>query len=138
MVVANPFGPPVRGWDRVSEALDYASSRFRDGRVTEFETVARYVGADLASSGLGRTIAPIPDGVDQVALIEQTLDEVKHLAGVDGVHTTALAFDPLRWHTVRFTLWEHAVPADEPATERYEVLHLSAPELDAIPSGRHW
>ena len=50
VVLANPFGPPVRGWGRVSEALDYASSRFRDGRVTEFETVARYVGAELAST----------------------------------------------------------------------------------------
>lgn len=40
---------PVRGWDQVSEALDYASSRFRDGQVTTFESVARYVAADLAS-----------------------------------------------------------------------------------------
>jgi ketosteroid isomerase-like protein len=50
VVLANPFGPPVRGWGRVSEALDYASSRFRDGRVTEFETNATFVGADLAST----------------------------------------------------------------------------------------
>ena len=50
VTLANPFGPAVRGWERVSQALDYASSRFRDGDVTAFESVARYVGADLAST----------------------------------------------------------------------------------------
>jgi len=49
VTLANPFGPPVRGWDQVSEALDYASSRFREGEVTSFESIARYVAADLAS-----------------------------------------------------------------------------------------
>jgi ketosteroid isomerase-like protein len=43
----NPFGPAVRGWDQASQALEYASSRFRDGEVTAFEEVARYASADL-------------------------------------------------------------------------------------------
>jgi ketosteroid isomerase-like protein len=47
--LANPFGPPVRGWDQVAEALDYASSRFREGEVASFESIARYEAADLAS-----------------------------------------------------------------------------------------
>jgi ketosteroid isomerase-like protein len=49
VTLANPFGPAVRGWDRVSGALDYASARMRDGEVTDFENIARYVTADLAS-----------------------------------------------------------------------------------------
>lgn len=49
VTLANPFGPAVRGWGEVSAALDYASSRFRDGDVTSFETIARYVSSDLAS-----------------------------------------------------------------------------------------
>jgi ketosteroid isomerase-like protein len=49
VVLANPFGPAVRGWRQVSDALDYASSRFRDGDVTSFETVGRYIGSDLAT-----------------------------------------------------------------------------------------
>ncbi len=49
VVLANPFGPAVRGWKGVAAALDHASSRFRDGDVTGFESVGRYVGADLAS-----------------------------------------------------------------------------------------
>jgi len=36
VTLANPFGPAVRGWRQVSEALDYAASRFRDGEVTSF------------------------------------------------------------------------------------------------------
>jgi len=47
VVLANPFGPAVRGWDQASQALEYASSRFRDGEVTAFEEVARYASADL-------------------------------------------------------------------------------------------
>lgn len=49
MTLANPFGPAVRGWKQVSDALAFASSRFRDGEVTDFENVARYIGTDLAS-----------------------------------------------------------------------------------------
>lgn len=49
VMLANPFGPAVVGWPAVSQALDYASSRFRDGRVTAFELVAQYVSTELAS-----------------------------------------------------------------------------------------
>ena len=48
VMLANPFGPAVSGWAEASQALDYASSRFRDGNVTSFDEVARYVGAGLA------------------------------------------------------------------------------------------
>jgi ketosteroid isomerase-like protein len=47
VVLANPFGRAVRGWDQASQALEYASSRFRDGEVTASEEVARYASADL-------------------------------------------------------------------------------------------
>jgi ketosteroid isomerase-like protein len=49
VTLANPFGPAVRGWKHVSEALNFASSRFQDGEVTSFETVAEYVTSDLAT-----------------------------------------------------------------------------------------
>jgi len=39
----------VRGWQHASDALEYASSRFRDGDVTSFETIGRYVGSDLVT-----------------------------------------------------------------------------------------
>ena len=49
VTLANPFGPPVRGWANVADRLDSAASRFRDGRPIGFEKVALIVGADLAS-----------------------------------------------------------------------------------------
>lgn len=49
VTLANPFGPAVRGWQHVSDALDFASSRFRDGEFADVESLARYVTADLAS-----------------------------------------------------------------------------------------
>ncbi len=48
VTLANPFGPPVRGWNKVSDALDFASSRFKDGEVISFETIARHETPELA------------------------------------------------------------------------------------------
>jgi ketosteroid isomerase-like protein len=49
VTLANPFGPAVRGWKLVSDALDFASSRFRDGAASSFETLATYATPDLAT-----------------------------------------------------------------------------------------
>jgi ketosteroid isomerase-like protein len=49
VVLANPFGPAVRGWDDASAALDYACSRFSDGEAPGFDRRASYVTADLAT-----------------------------------------------------------------------------------------
>ena len=49
VTLANPFGPAIRGWKQVSAALDFASSRFRDGEVTSFETVAQHEASELAT-----------------------------------------------------------------------------------------
>lgn len=47
--LANPFvGPPARRWTKVMEALDYASSRFRDGEMREFKRISKVEGRDLA------------------------------------------------------------------------------------------
>ena len=42
ITLVNPFGTTAVGWQQVSDALDYASSRFRDGEVKEFNLVAKY------------------------------------------------------------------------------------------------
>lgn len=42
VTLANPFGPAVRGWKHVSQALDFAASRFRGGEVTAFELLAEH------------------------------------------------------------------------------------------------
>jgi ketosteroid isomerase-like protein len=46
--LANPYGPPVRGWEQVSEVMERAASRVRDGEFVGSEVVAKYVTPELA------------------------------------------------------------------------------------------
>jgi ketosteroid isomerase-like protein len=48
VTLANPFGPPARGWDEVAKTLERAASHYRDGEATGFENVAKYMTAELA------------------------------------------------------------------------------------------
>ena len=48
VTLANPFGPPARGWDEVAKTLERAASHYRDGEATGFENVAKYVSDELA------------------------------------------------------------------------------------------
>jgi ketosteroid isomerase-like protein len=48
VTLANPFFPPVRGWDKVAETLERTASRLRDGEFVGSETVAKYVTPELA------------------------------------------------------------------------------------------
>ena len=46
--LANPFGPPARGWSDVSATLDRAAEHYRDGEAVGFENVSTVVGEELA------------------------------------------------------------------------------------------
>jgi ketosteroid isomerase-like protein len=48
VTLANPFGPPARGWDEVAKTLERAASHYRDGEAPGFENLAKYVTAELA------------------------------------------------------------------------------------------
>ena len=48
VTLANPFGPPVRGFDEVAKASDLAAAQARDGESVGFEIIERYVTAELA------------------------------------------------------------------------------------------
>lgn len=48
VTLANPFGPPVRGWAKVSETLERAAAHYEGGQLREFETVAKCVTSELA------------------------------------------------------------------------------------------
>ncbi|MEV4474920.1 DUF4865 family protein [Nonomuraea sp. NPDC049504] len=81
-----------------------------------------------------RRLTPVPD----LDSIEREAERLRELSRQDGVHTAALAVDPHHWQIVRFVLWAETSAQDADATERYEVLHLSAPALDGLPEGRTW
>ena len=46
--LANPFGPPARGWDEAARTMERAASNYRDGEIIGFENVAKFVTSDLA------------------------------------------------------------------------------------------
>jgi ketosteroid isomerase-like protein len=48
VTLANPYGPPVRGWEQVAQTLEYAASLRRDGEMVAIETIAKYVTPELA------------------------------------------------------------------------------------------
>jgi ketosteroid isomerase-like protein len=46
--LANPFGPPVRGFEQAAATMERAASFYRDGEVVGFERVAMNVTPELA------------------------------------------------------------------------------------------
>jgi ketosteroid isomerase-like protein len=46
--LANPFGPPVRGWDQIEPTMEQASSGYRDCESATFERISENETADLA------------------------------------------------------------------------------------------
>jgi ketosteroid isomerase-like protein len=48
VTLANPFGPPARGWSEVAARLDGAARNYRDGQVVGFQNISTVVSSDLA------------------------------------------------------------------------------------------
>src|SRR5215208_4160469 len=48
VTLANPYGPPLRGFDEVAKAVEHASSLRSDGTFVEWQILAKYVSAELA------------------------------------------------------------------------------------------
>jgi ketosteroid isomerase-like protein len=46
--LANPFGPPVRGWEQVAKTGEHVASQVRDGEMVDIEIVAKHVTPELA------------------------------------------------------------------------------------------
>jgi len=48
VTLANPFGPPARGWHEVSATVEAAAKHYRDGEVVEFENLSTVITPNLA------------------------------------------------------------------------------------------
>jgi ketosteroid isomerase-like protein len=48
VTLANPLGPPARGWSEVEKTMERAVSQLREGERTRFERISGEAGADLA------------------------------------------------------------------------------------------
>jgi hypothetical protein len=99
---------------------------------------------DAVPSAASRRLTTLPadpyphdTGLGLAERIDREVKQLGEIAARDGVHTAALALDPCTWRLVRFVLGRDGALDDE-ATERYEVLHVSAPGLAGLPHGRAW
>ena len=60
VTLANPLGPPVRGWGQVEEHLEQAASTAREGEPLRYESISEYSTGDLGYnlvSGPGQSSA---------------------------------------------------------------------------------
>lgn len=48
VTLANPIGPPVRGWNEVEKTMERAVSQLREGKPNRFERISGHAGTDLA------------------------------------------------------------------------------------------
>ena len=48
VTLANPFGPPVRGWEQVAKVSEHAASQVRDGEFVSAEIIGKNVTPEFA------------------------------------------------------------------------------------------
>jgi ketosteroid isomerase-like protein len=48
VVIANPFGPPVKGWEKAAATMERAATNYRDGKAIGVERISEYTAGDLA------------------------------------------------------------------------------------------
>jgi ketosteroid isomerase-like protein len=48
VTLANPYSPPVRGWDEVAKTVEHVASLRSDGTFLGWQIVAKYITAELA------------------------------------------------------------------------------------------
>ncbi|WP_069174006.1 DUF4865 family protein [Streptomyces griseus] len=73
----------------------------------------------------------IADTVRPGEAVDAALAEHRAQATTPEAVATALALDPRHWELLHFTLWEDEPPESAPG-DRYQVLHLSAPEREGL------
>ena len=88
VTLANPFGPPVRGWQQAAATMERAASNYRDGEIVGFENVAKYVNPALAyiveveryeaKVGGGEELAPIDLRVTSIFRREDGVWKIVH------------------------------------------------------------
>jgi ketosteroid isomerase-like protein len=88
VTLANPFGPPVRGWQQAAATMERAASNYRDGEIVGFENVAKYVNPELAyiveverykaKVGGGEELAPIALRVTSIFRREDGVWKIVH------------------------------------------------------------
>jgi ketosteroid isomerase-like protein len=69
ITLANPFGPPAKGFDAVCQVMDRAASQISEGDGYTFDTIAWIETADLAYEvGIERNRSKLGDAADKVPI----------------------------------------------------------------------
>ncbi|WP_327121252.1 DUF4865 family protein [Streptomyces sp. NBC_01341] len=79
----------------------------------------------------------IPGTAAPAQAVQAAIEEGARTAAHPGAVATVTAVDPRHWELLHFSLWDHEPPGPLPG-DRYEILHLSAPERDRPVRGRQW
>lgn len=107
--------PPVATWS----GLVFARAQALD----QFQTI-RCVTRQL------ETLSPAADLID---LVRREQDHAQTaIATEEGLLARTVGLDPRSWNLVRFDFWARPQTEPEPGIASYEVLHVAAPQLDAL------
>jgi hypothetical protein len=122
------FGP---GFGALSDAFGRPSVRHWSG-------VGFILGPEQhrTPSAAARLITPLRPDVPLPEAIGAAVKELPQYSTVPGLHSAALAVDLNSWELIRFTAWAQKPPEDQGI--RYQVLHTSSPQLQALRPGRQW
>ncbi|MEU6882534.1 DUF4865 family protein [Streptomyces sp. NPDC046712] len=71
---------------------------------------------------------PLPMDIAPAEAVTRARARLARQAREDGVVASALAIDPRHWELLQVTLWGENAEVSADAGERFQVLHLSAPE----------
>jgi len=112
---------------------DFGRPAVRHWNVLTFEPGPAFGNPPRTAS---RSTRRLPAETSLEDAISLAMAGVAGLRRAAGMHSTALALDPLSWEFVQFTLWSDPAPDD--GGIRYEVLHTSTPQLNSLPHGRQW
>lgn len=110
--------------------------------VRQWSGLGYHHGPEFGTTPLAATkrVWQLSPDADPAAEISVALTRTRATADRPGTHSAALAVDPSRWQLVQLTLLTEtpAEPAAETGVQHYQVLHLSQPGIDELPTGQHW
>ncbi|MEU6992190.1 DUF4865 family protein [Streptomyces sp. NPDC046465] len=78
----------------------------------------------------------IPEATRLPELARELAEEARTTARRAGAVSALTAIDPRTWEAVHFSLWDRETP--DAVGDVFQVLHLSTPEREKLPHGRHW
>ena len=101
VTLANPFGPPVRGWQEVSDRLDLAASNYRDGRDYEFENIATVIAVEMAHEGVPLVVIQRQLGHSNLGITSVYLQGIDNAEIIETVHARRQPMIPVSTSVAR-------------------------------------